>query len=138
MSCSINKLKSQMLFTCKSFIFCYFSGKKICSRKWWWWWGYVRHPPSPTLFSLQLKLNELNKVNVVINFVQVLINVVNFLSEKDFPFCFPQMATNRKSFLQFLKKILDEGVINGIIKFRKIYLSIKIRHMTKIYIKRQP
>ena len=36
LSCSINKLKSQMFFACKSFMFSEFTWKKIfCSRKWW-------------------------------------------------------------------------------------------------------
>ena len=35
MSCSINKLKSHMLFTCKNFGFPILSEKKNWSRKWW-------------------------------------------------------------------------------------------------------
>ena len=41
MSCSINKLKSHLLFTCKSFLFSILWGKNFyCSRKWWWWWWW--------------------------------------------------------------------------------------------------
>ena len=36
MSCSINKPKYQMFFTCKNFMFSDFTRKKdFCSRKWW-------------------------------------------------------------------------------------------------------
>ena len=35
-SCSVNKLKSDMLFTCRNVMFSYFTWKKrFCSRKWW-------------------------------------------------------------------------------------------------------
>ena len=45
-SCSINKLRSEMFFTCKTFMFSDFTSKKIfCSRKW--WWGGEWRPPAP-------------------------------------------------------------------------------------------
>ena len=41
LSCSINKLKSQMLFTCNTFVPFDFTCKKIFySIKWWWWWWW--------------------------------------------------------------------------------------------------
>ena len=34
MCCSINKLKSHLLFTCKNFVLWFFVEKKFCCRKW--------------------------------------------------------------------------------------------------------
>ena len=49
MSCSINKLKSHMLFTCKNFKFSDLTWEKdFCTRKWWGDWR-----PSCPPFSLR-------------------------------------------------------------------------------------
>ena len=53
MSCSINKLKSHMLFTSKNFMFSEFTWEKnFCSRKWWKGGGKgVLAPRSPFLYG---------------------------------------------------------------------------------------
>ena len=56
MSCSTNKVKSHMLFTCKNFMFSNFTReKKICFRKWWWSW---RPLPPPLSFSTALNIHK--------------------------------------------------------------------------------
>ena len=51
MSCSINKLKSRMLFTCKKCMFSNFTWKKyFCSKKWG-RGGGAGAPPAPFLYG---------------------------------------------------------------------------------------
>ena len=64
MSCLINRLKSQMFFTCKNFMFSDFTWKKkFWSRK---WWGLAPHPlPCDSLISLSFTLYLISYFNRV-------------------------------------------------------------------------
>ena len=68
MSCSTNKLKFHMLFTCKNFKFSDLTWEKnICSRNW--WGGGLALPPCPPLslrsciYLSMLDFNGLRKFN---------------------------------------------------------------------------
>ena len=56
MSCSINKLKFHMLFTCQNFMFSDFTRKNNFYSRKWWEVGGGWCPPTPIPFSTALRL----------------------------------------------------------------------------------